>query len=456
MIKIPRCKLFITFFLLVVFQQLWALPLLGGEDTVIPGVTFQGQALGGKNRREVYAVLQEANERLQKQAVILNLYEVNEIISSNYGEMGVAIETKKTWQEVISLGRGGRWWENLWQRWKVRRKGFEVGLHLEIDKEKAAKKLQELTEAWREVPLDAELIVHADDKIEIKPHKCGREINTQEALLALEKLVAAKPGGKIELVLAFSMVQPARLKSDIVAYRINGLVSRFTTMFNASRTGRTNNIVLAAKALDGFLLAPGEVFSFNGTVGPRTKEAGYDEADIILQRELVPGVGGGVCQVSTTLYNTVLRAGLEIVERTPHSLIIPYVEPGLDATVSYDHLDFKFRNNTTGHVLLKTAVYQGSLTIKLFGLTPKGRQVVIKSIKEKEIPPNTVYKRDPLLPKGRFVLEKEGQPGFVYRVERLVYTEKKELIKKEVVSRDYYPPLERVIRTHPGSALLSY
>ncbi|TGE34931.1 vancomycin resistance protein [Desulfosporosinus fructosivorans] len=145
-----------------------------------------------------------------------------------------------------------------------------------------------------------------------------------------------------------------------------GPIAQYSTRFDSTQVNRTENIRLAAKALDGKLLAPGERFSFNNSVGERIAEAGYKEALIIEGNTFTPGLGGGVCQVSSTLYNVVLLADLEILERHSHSLPVNYVPPGRDATVSFPILDFKFKNSTDAHLLIRSFVDGNTLTFQLY------------------------------------------------------------------------------------------
>ncbi|MBC2724464.1 cell wall-binding repeat-containing protein [Desulfosporosinus sp.] len=144
------------------------------------------------------------------------------------------------------------------------------------------------------------------------------------------------------------------------------LIAQYSTHFDSNQVMRTGNIRLAAKALDGKLLAPRELFSFNDSVGQRTAEAGYQEAMIIEGKTFVPGLGGGVCQVSSNLYNAVALANLEIIERHRHSLLVNYVPPGQDATVAFPVLDFKFRNSTNKYLLIRSFVEGNTLTFKLY------------------------------------------------------------------------------------------
>lgn len=143
-------------------------------------------------------------------------------------------------------------------------------------------------------------------------------------------------------------------------------IAEYSTYFKPSELNRTENLRLAAKALDGKRLAPGEQFSFNQTVGERTVEAGFKEAMIIEGNVFTLGLGGGVCQVSSTLYNAAALAQLEIVERHHHSLTVGYVPPGQDATVAWPVLDFKFRNNTKDALVIRTSVEGNTLTIRIF------------------------------------------------------------------------------------------
>ncbi|HHX87091.1 MAG TPA: VanW family protein, partial [Firmicutes bacterium] len=179
----------------------------------------------------------------------------------------------------------------------------------------------------------------------------------------LQSVMEAPPGNMVLLDLV-------ELDPEITTRLFEQLTqqeSSFYTIYG-SGGGRNTNIELAAAAINNYLLFPGELFSFNKAVGPRTVERGYELAPIIVGSSVVPGLGGGICQVSSTLYNAVLQAGLEIVERYPHSLPVGYVLPGRDATVS-DYLDFKFRNNQDRVLLIKTACWGGRIEITIFKQT---------------------------------------------------------------------------------------
>jgi hypothetical protein len=145
-------------------------------------------------------------------------------------------------------------------------------------------------------------------------------------------------------------------------------IGSFSTYFNPAEKSRTKNLKLAAEAINNYQIKPGEIFSFNKTVGPRTPARGYEKAIIYVNKEKVEDYGGGICQVSTTLYNTVLSASLPVLERHLHSLPVPYVLLGKDATVNYGTKDFKFKNNQKKVLVIKTNVEKNKLTIELYSL----------------------------------------------------------------------------------------
>jgi len=153
----------------------------------------------------------------------------------------------------------------------------------------------------------------------------------------------------------------------------------YSTKFNSSQKERSYNISLSSNAIDGTILLPGDVFSFNEIVGPRSTSAGYKTAPVIFEGELVDGIGGGVCQVSSTIYNSVLKSQLGVVERVNHSIPSTYVPKGLDATVAYGFLDFKFKNTTDFPIYIESFVNKNILTVNIYGHQTNNREVKLIS-----------------------------------------------------------------------------
>jgi vancomycin resistance protein YoaR len=218
--------------------------------------------------------------------------------------------------------------------------------------------------------------------------------------------------------------QPDRTTLEARAMGIRGLVGSYETIYGGD-ANRVHNVQLVARLLDGTLIAPGQTFSFNRATGARTAEKGFREAPVIINGELQTGLGGGVCQVSTTVFNAAYEAGLKITDRTNHALYISHYPLGRDATVNYPDVDLRFVNDTPHWLLLRTFVGSYSLTVGLYG-TPQHRRVVTQTRPLVETgPPPVTHQPDPSLTEGHTVLIDAGEPSRSTSVRRLVYQGRK-------------------------------
>jgi vancomycin resistance protein YoaR len=229
---------------------------------------------------------------------------------------------------------------------------------------------------------------------------------------------------------------------------IRTVVASASTTFDPTNFNRTENLRIGAKALDGALLAPGEMFSFNKRIGPRVENLGYKEAPVVINGELVPDIGGGICQVSTTLYHAVLKAGLQVNARSPHSIPSTYVPLGLDAAVVYDYTDFRFTNNTQEYIYISAWLDGDTIYVTLLGLTEAPKTRLVSRVEEVlPIPQQEVL--DPELPLGKRVVEKEGAKGYIVTTWRVVEVNGKEQWQK--ITSTTYKPRPEVQRV--GTAL---
>ncbi len=228
---------------------------------------------------------------------------------------------------------------------------------------------------------------------------------------------------------------------------ISSVLSSFSTRFNTGDVNRSDNIRLACSRLDGRILLPGEEFSMNEALGPRTLENGYKEAPVLLKNELIPGTGGGVCQVSSTLYNTVLLAGLEVVERPHHSIPLYYISPGRDATINEDTIDFKFANNSDYPVCLHADVKGGTVKISMLGRQKTDGntvKLVTETLAEYPHGKDEII-LDDTLQHGEKVVERESVKGVRVVLYKETYHNGK-LLKRERMTEDYYKPVNGKIR----------
>ncbi len=211
---------------------------------------------------------------------------------------------------------------------------------------------------------DSEIIFQPDDKkiFIVTDEKNGAEIDAVRLKRDILDCLSVG-GGAVKA--AFHSIEPKIKRTDLVKYTVNR--GRFTTYFNPQQVERSQNIALAAKLLNGVRIEKGEVFSFNDTVGPRTLERGFQSAKVIVDGEFTDGVGGGVCQVSTTLYNAALLAGAKIMEQHRHTLAVGYVEKSFDAMVSFGYADLKFKNVSDGPLFISAKVENNAVSIAVYG-----------------------------------------------------------------------------------------
>ncbi len=283
-------------------------------------------------------------------------------------------------------------------------------------------------------PTDASFDVRGNGTVGVVAHVPGRALDVEATSRAL--LQAAISPVTRTAAATVTAVVPEITTARAEAMGIKRVVAGYETIYGGD-SNRRHNVRLVAQLLDGALIAPGKTFSFNETTGERTPEKGFLEAPVIINGELQTGLGGGVCQVSTTVFNAAYEAGLPIVERTNHSLYIGHYPQGRDATVNYPDLDLRFVNNTGHWLLLRTFVGSSSLVVNLYG-TPTGRRV------ETVTAPLVVTGgarlerlKDPALVKGEVVVEDYGEPSRATSVTRRVYSPGGELLSEATWSSSY-------------------
>jgi vancomycin resistance protein YoaR len=221
-------------------------------------------------------------------------------------------------------------------------------------------------------PVDADVLVDEKGGVTVTESRSGTVLDMPVLLEDLDD--AAAGGGLRTIFVALTPAFPELSTADVESMGLAALGSQFVTWFDPANTSRAGNIARAAKLVDGSVVAPGETFSLNQAIGPRTADRGFDYAPVIAAGNVLrQGVGGGICQYATTLFNAVFFAGLPVVEREAHSLYISHYPVGRDAAVSWGSMDVKFRNDTGHSIMIRSWVDGGALTVALVGRT--GREV---------------------------------------------------------------------------------
>lgn len=212
---------------------------------------------------------------------------------------------------------------------------------------------------------NAAIIRNNSGNLIVTKDKYGLSVDSESIVQAIKSEINNIDNEK-DLVINSELkkIDPKIKASDLLS--VNTRISSVTTNFRNSNWNRSENIRVAAAAINGKLLMPGEVFSFNDIVGARTIDRGFKTAKEIIGNKVVDGIGGGVCQVSTTLYNAVLRTNMNSVERYQHSLKSSYIGIGLDATVAYELLDYRFKNTYSYPIYLESSVYNKNVTFSIY------------------------------------------------------------------------------------------
>lgn len=232
------------------------------------------------------------------------------------------------------------------------------------------------------------------------------------------------------------------LGNDIFVHHLG----TFTSYYKESNVNRSTNVKLASKKINGVILLPGEEFSYNKVVGERTFANGFKEASVYTSSGVVNGLGGGICQVSSTLYNSVLRANLEIVERRNHRYAVSYVPLGTDATVAYGSIDFRFKNNRKYPIKLIASSVNGVCTVSIMGIKEETEyEVIITPKRLQTIPYTTKYIDDNTMFVGTEKQTQYGDNGYKYETYKTLKLNG-EVVSTEKISNDSYTPLTRIVR----------
>lgn len=314
-----------------------------------------------------------------------------------------------------------------------------INVVVDCDEAKVTSELEKISEEVNVSMKDAKLNVLYNN-IEISQDKAGLQVDISATIANLKKSLQK---GLFEESLVVTKVEPKIKKEDLKD--INTLLGSYQTTLSDVSPGRIENIKIATKRTSGVLLMPGEEFSYNKHTGLRTVKNGYKNATVIVRGEAVQGVGGGVCQVSTTLYNAVLYAGLDIVKVSNHSIPSSYVDKGRDAVVSDSGLDFVFKNNYNQPVYIKNYYNNGVITCQVYGNNKEKQNIKISTSIDKVTKAPTKEEKDPTLEKGKEKILEFGRDSYTVSTYRIYYDENGKEVKKEKVSSSFYPSKQKVV-----------
>lgn len=411
------------------------------KNTIYSGVTVEGISVAGLNREEAINILHEKLDgKLENSKLNFRYEEYTHSVS--FSEIGVTYDYYKAIDTAYSIGRTGGLKNRIKDIYRARIDGHDIKMDLKYDIQKVDLLVNKISGDINRESENAK-IKYENGSLIIIPEVKGVKVDKQ--LFKKTILEALYKPDNVEIPVNTDVPSiTEKLLSEI-----KEPLGTFSTSFYGSSAGRVNNIKLSTKAIDGSVVLPGETFSFNDTTGLRDEDAGYREAKVIVNGKYVDEIGGGVCQVSTTLYNAALLSDLEIVERRPHSIPSAYVDKGRDATVVYGYIDLKFKNNSQTPIYIHAYTKNSRLIMTIFGnRQDKNRDIKILPEIIEKIEPETEKIVDESLNPGEKVVVEDGRYGYRVKTYKAVY-ENGTLVKKELISSDFYKPYKSVIRIGP-------
>lgn len=285
-----------------------------------------------------------------------------------------------------------------------------------------------------------------DAYVSKNPTTVHAEVNGVDFAISMEEAKKILEKESEEYIIPLKITVPDKTIKDLGEEAFPDELGNYSTRYDPSNYNRSNNIEISTEKIDGTIIMPGETFSYNQTVGERTIAAGYKEAGAYAGGKVVQDVGGGICQTSSTLYNAVLLANLEIVDRSNHQFLTSYVSAGRDATVSWGSIDFKFKNNREYPIKIEAKSKNGVCEMSIYGIKEETEyEVVIQSNVISYIPYTTKYEKDSNLEEGKEVVEQSGYNGCTSEAYRILKING-EVVSKTLLSKDTYDPMTKIIR----------
>ncbi len=430
-----------------------------------PGTTLARRDIGGKSPDQVEGLIDQLSTDFGNLSVWLaetSLISVadNEFtpstaldevaVSVSPTEIGLSLDVHSMRSEIADLGETSADPWSVPHRLRLWREPPVIPVRLSVDEEAAREFLNGTKSKVDREPVDASLDLA---NFRISPSRDGLKIDVDATVAKIPRTLEALDDLAVELVL--DRVPPRITEDAFSGIDVKNPLADYTTRFPMYKRNRSFNIELIASRFEGVVIEPGEVLSFNGTTGPRTAKEGYLLAPMYENRRIIQSPAGGACQVSTTLFNAALLAGLEIVERSPHSRPCSYVPYGRDATVAYGSVDLKFRNTLKHAIIIHQEVDRhkaGTIRFAIFGHPDDRVNVKITNAYSwvGRTESMDTYVVDTSLAPGSRVVDDDGVNGIFQRAWRTWYDSAGNEVRTEEISSDHIRPIGALIRYNPG------
>lgn len=425
------------------------------DNLIYPGVKIEEADLTGKTKEEALNIIKHkySDEVLKKKIKIKAL---DKTYTIDYSKLDARYNINDAIEQAFSYGKNKGMLEKYSLIKNTDEKQFTLRFMYNMDVINQV--ISQIRKEINKDPVDASITMVKRGVFQVTPEVKGYKLQEEK----LKEKIKSDINGKIEndmlnIEAPIEAIIPRIKEADLKT--IDTKISAYQTDFTTSSWARSENVRVATLPVNGVLLMPGDVFSFNEIVGERTKARGYKDATVLVGNKAVPGVGGGICQVSSTLYNAVIRAGLNSISRRPHTIPSSYTEKGQDATVAWGAIDYKFENTLDYPIYIEGYIYNKHLYFNLYSnkSLKKWSYKVISDVYETIEPPTKEIIPDPTKFEDEEIVEQRPLYGFKVKVYRSIY-EDGSLVKQELLSTDYYKPRKSIVkkgtkkRTQPTNA----
>lgn len=413
------------------------------ENVIYPGVKIQGYDVGKLTKDEATLLLNEKfSKPLEKNFLTIEFKENK--VNVPYTN----IETKYNIDEVINKAIKYGKDKNIYAQYKLIQepKGVEYNLSFTENKNKIDEVMSSLEKSLNKEAVNAKLTI-SNGNFNMTPHINKEEINKDEAIKEISKIINENRVNnatyKVKIIEKQPNITEEKLKS------IDSIIASARTKISPGDEGRYKNIELCTNSHNGIIIMPEDTYSFNKLIGDTTSAKGYLPSKIIINGKLEDGVGGGICQVSTTLHNAVLKAGIIPTERRNHDMPVRYSNLGMDATIAFDYIDYKFKNSYKYPIYIQAYVENSEVVFNIYSnnkLKNRNYEFLQETYWEKPI--EVTYKLDSNIPIGVETVENPGSVGYKVKTYRNIY-ENGVKIKSDLLYDDYYEPVNKVIIKNP-------
>ncbi len=418
-------------------------------QTINDGVYIGSVDVGGMTKNEAKTALSDYIESIDN--TTFTLQGANGSVDATAAEMSIKSDASAAVDEAMGVGRTGNLINRFVQSKKLENGEVSVNMHLSVDKEKTAQFLYDNKDKLDVEAVDSGLEKTADGFNYIEGTQ-GQEVDIVSSVYAINDFLENKWDGKSnEIDLVSTTIEPRGTKEELS--KIKDVLGTFSTDFSTSKAGRAANVKNACSLINGHIVYPGEQFSVYSAISPITEDNGYELAGAYENGQVVESVGGGVCQVSTTLYNAIIRAELEVVQRFNHSMIVSYVDPSDDAAIAGTYKDFKFKNNLDNPIYIEGYCSGGIITFNVYGveMRKEGREVSFHSETVSETEPEIQFNFDGSQPVGYYSVDQSPHKGIVARLWKTV-KENGEVVSDEVFNNSNYKASPKIVTVGTAGA----